>query len=186
MFKTFDETEKDTIKRLVSEKKVGNPILLGNVLDSLFPNQYIKIDKTKSTVEIMYANTNQTSKVAKDQEILASIILLMSYLEKNGYICLFDCANIQSTTSTIGQGAQNVCTIPYSFPDKNVSSWLLMNCDKQIIVGCDLVDLVTNKFICKEELRFKKQQRCTWTSIILSFLIGLGSIVVTYVTSCCC
>lgn len=186
MLKSFDKIEKEAINRLVSEKQCGQPILLGNVLDTMFTNQYIKIDKKQAKVEIMYENNNQTSKVLEDQGLLATIILLMSYLEKNGYICLFDCTNIPSQISTIGQGAHNKCTISYSFPDKNVSDWLLNNCDKQIVVGYDLVELVNDKFISKEELRFRKQRKITWISIIVSFIIGLGGIAMNCVTSCCC
>lgn len=182
MLKSFDKIEKDAIKRLVSEKQSGQPIRLGNVLDTLFPNQYIKIDKAQSKVDIMYDNSGQTSQVVEDQGVLATIILLMNYLEKNGYICLFDCANVQATVSTIGQGAQSKCTISHSLPDQNVSNWLLNNCDKQIIVGYDLVKLVKDDFISKDELRFKKQQIATWVSIIISLLIGLCGIFMNLVT----
>lgn len=186
MLKTFDNVEKDLVRRLVKKKESNQPILLGNVLDTIFPDQYIKIDKNQVKVEIMYENNSQTSQVVTDQGLLATIILLMSYLEKNGYICLFDCTNIQSPISTIGQGAHNKCTIPYSFPDKNVSDWLLNNCNKQIVVGYDLVELVNDKFISKDELRFKKQQKATWVSIIISLLLGLSGIFMNLLQSFCC
>ena len=82
MLKSFDKIEKDTINRLVSEKQSGHPILLGNVFDNIFPNQYIKIDKSQSTVEIMYENNSKNPQVEEDQGLLATIILLMSFLEK--------------------------------------------------------------------------------------------------------
>lgn len=186
MLKTFDNVEKDLVRRLVKEKESGQPILLGNVLDAIFPNQYIKIDKKQAKVEIMYENNSQTSQVVGDQGLLAKIILLMSYLEKNGYICLFDCTNISSSICTIGQGVSDKCTISYSFPDKNVADWLLNNCDKQIIVGYDLVDLVKDDFISKDELRFKKQQKATWVSIIISLLLGLSGIFMNLLQSFCC
>lgn len=186
MLKSFDKIEKDTINRLVSEKQSGHPILLGNVFDNIFPNQYIKIDKSQSTVEIMYENNSKNQQVEEDQGLLATIILLMNFLEKNGYICLFDCTNISSSIYTIGQGISDKCTISYPFPDKNVTDWLLNNCNKQIVVGYDLVELVNDKFISKEELRFRKQQKATWISIIISLLLGLSGIFMNLLQSFCC
>ncbi len=186
MLKSFDKIEKELITRLVKEKEGGQAVQLGNVLDTFFQNTYIKIDKTQNSVEIMYAHADQTSQIIQDQSRVASIILLLNYLEKNGFISLFNCANYSTPTSTIGQGAHNTCTISYSFPDQSISSWLLNNCDKQIVVSYDLVELVKDNFISKDELRFRKQQKITWISIIVSFLIGLSGIIMNLLPSCCC
>jgi hypothetical protein len=45
-------------------------------------------------------------------------------------------------------------------------------------ISQELKDLVKNKFKNEEEIRFEKQQRLTWISIIVAGIIGLASFVI--------
>ena len=53
---------------------------------------------------------------------------------------------------------------------KTIYSWFT--------VSQELKDLVNNNFKLEEEIRFAKQQRMTWMSIIIASIIGLSSLIV--------
>ena len=48
-------------------------------------------------------------------------------------------------------------------------------------VSQELKDLVENDFLTEEQLRFKKQQRLTWISIIVAGIIGIASIIMNVI-----
>ncbi len=174
--KSFSKIEQTIICKLVDEKLCCRPVLLGNVLNTLFKDCFIKVDKQNSIVQIMFSGDSNDT-IIDTQTKMAEIILLLGYLNHNGLLCLFNCASTNTPPYTIGQGSQNRCTIPYDFPDHTISDWLLDNCNKQIIVSYDLVWLKEHNFIAKEESRFRRQQIATWTGIIVSFLIGCSGLI---------
>ena len=66
-----------------------------------------------------------------------------------------------------------------SYPEKEYPITASLSC--WFAISQDLRDLVENDFKSEEQIRFEKQQRLTWISIILAFLIGIASIIISLV-----
>lgn len=173
--KPFNDFEKGVINYLVKNR--DGQLLVGNLLDFILKDEYLKIDVETSSIDVHFVLNKEydidTQRIDMLQRKLIMTIHLLKYLDENRYITLFDCANFAQSDIIVGQGACNVPDKPYKFPDKEVTKLILTYCVKQIIISEELVDLVQHKYITLEERKFRKTLRVAWAGVIASIVIGL-------------
>ncbi len=68
---------------------------------------------------------------------------------------------------------------PYEYSEKEMPLAHFFN--SSYSVSQELRDLVKHSFKTEEEIRFKKQQRLTWASIVVTGLIGLAGLIIAII-----
>lgn len=91
----------------------------------------------------------------------------------NEMICLAD-----RNVNWFDNNRQQKCW-PYEYSEKEMPLAHFFNCSYS--VSQELRDLVKHHFKTEEEIRFKKQQRLTWVSIVVTGLIGLAGLIIAII-----
>ncbi len=178
----FEQFEKDLISFIATHNNYDANLI--NFLDQFLTQTNIEVDKRTNNV-VLKLNTAQLNEDTL-RELINTIQLrvlksvsLIDYLEKERFILTFEPFNRGPQVVEFGQVAEEDQNATYQFRDERIGELLANYFDKQLVATPLLHQLVDNDYITVEEKRFSKQQKVTWTGIIIAFLVGLGSLCVT-------
>lgn len=200
---TFKKSEKEIIKAIV--KYGGEVKSLAKIINKskLLENRGIVVAFASNRNYIFFDKEKYDWEAKEGLAYLAEFISLIKHLIDNRYITLIN-YNVRETyvlgrkTACLarpgiieiedarlevdsnmgnwfgGDGQQAYWSSCHSEQELPISRYL----DCWFSVGLELKELVDNDFKTEEQVRFAKQQRLTWISIIIASMIGLSSLIV--------
>lgn len=159
-----------------------------NIIDHKLKDILVSVNKTKKEVGVLFPVwTNDVSKlpVEKIQTRLNEVGLLIlttcnliSLLEKEGYIMVYQKASQVSDVSKFGQGVGNAPgDVSHHFSDKKVSAILIDYIDKVIVTTAEFERFCAKGFIARDEQRFKKQIGIAYSALgvaLFAAFVNLG------------
>lgn len=159
--RTFNPVEQEVIKKLKYYYDNGIYQNLLSLLDNDLENKEIVRDLTTNSVSINFDTTvyypenddeayNFINEVTVISRVLIQTIFLLQYLESTGYIFMYDEGSSINSHSRISDGHTK---IKYDIGDKTVCKLINEYFSKTIVISQDIVDLVNDNFISKEEIR---------------------------------
>lgn len=195
----FSEFEKDVLRKLQRYKSNGVNLNFLSILDPYFKNRAIEIDRVNRTANILFntksfaeydSSTNAwmpkndlVKEVAPTVDIIISLIFLLSYLENQGLIFMYDLAKDSNKISSFPELDKKPTPIPLEISDKNVVELLIKFFNKEIHISQSVVELVNNNFKLKSDIQHEqtitianRSIKITWIAIVISTLIGLLSL----------
>ncbi|NQV17212.1 MAG: hypothetical protein HQ534_01520 [Armatimonadetes bacterium] len=193
--KIYTDFDKKVIRYLIKNIKYPALSHIGNLLNPYLDNAHIEIDCYKCNVKLqvkcklskqdvdraIWASW-ASEKISNLENVILSLVNILQYLEKNGLIIIYTRAKQAKSIVQYGKKLGNNW-LNFDFPDKRVIDLLIQYAGKNIIATNELITLEGNKFISTDEIRFKKQYCNTIIAIILSFIIGIMSIVFNIISS---
>lgn len=183
----LSKIEKEIISKLVDD---GNTFtkLLGGISQELV----ISVD-SKNKRAIVFVKNHEGGELVdksglkdffiKRLYFISTLIHLLEYLEKNGYISTHLLSNVNPDTSFIGDKSliedlkkEETNKIEYELQD----SYLLDNLVKyalRIIISTEaLKQFVINGFKTEDKIQYRRNYNIAIIAIIISFLLGIASI----------
>ena len=106
--------------------------------------------------------------------LLMSFFHLIKILEDSGYIFLHDPYSIKATCKKLGE-PDGKTTNPVIIP-REIATELAHTWPKQITTTEEFEQYVENNFRTREDIRHENQTCATWTAIVVSVLVGLAGI----------
>ena len=177
--------EENLISQMTDKEWNGN-LNLPNLLDKYLKNVRIKILRDQQQVEILFEIQNKTpteaetklilSRVNEINELIISTVNLINLLEKEGYIILFESASQIDNELVFGQGAVNLPSVRYTFPDNRTAELLVKYASPQIIITSELLEYRKVNFQTREEIRHFQNIRLAWIGISISIIATVFSL----------
>ena len=204
---TFKKTEKEIIRAIVKFGEKENSMAMVLNKSKLLEKRGIVIAFASSQNYVFYDKKKYDWEDAKAISYISELISLLKYLITNrlitilpinvrelhvvgrqhsilsrpGYIEVDDA--ILEVDSDMGNWIDIVTHQqtywPNYYTEKELPISSYLEC--WFSVSQELKDLVGNDFLTEEQLRFKKQQRLTWISIIVALFIGIASIIMNVI-----
>jgi hypothetical protein len=187
--RNFSEIEKEFIKYLISSDRKNRYI--ASFLDRDLDNILIKLDTKNKNGTIYFCTENPNENffgwvIKKDEdleELFAIIIYLVLYLEKNGYIALYDVTPNEFCEDKIfGRGIKSEVKNSIPFPDDKIVDYAINYFYKRIVPLEPLHELFKKNFITPDEYRFRKLYKQTRIGIGVAICIGLFGILLNIVS----
>ncbi len=110
---------------------------------------------------------------------MVTVVNLLEYLEKNGYVSTYYEA-APGQHERFGQLVQGNPFITYTLPDRKLTDLLLDNSLKSILVGQPLIEFVTDDFRTKDDKAYRTNVAIALITLVASVLIGLVSLCLNY------
>ncbi|MEA2105128.1 MAG: hypothetical protein U9P82_00175 [Bacteroidota bacterium] len=181
----LNKFEKYLVTQMCQVDWHGN-LNIPNLLDNYLQGLRIQIKREQNTVELLFEtqtvqpDENETTalidKIGGINQIIISTVNLISLLEKEGYIVLFNSATQIDNEVTFGQGAVNLPFVTYTFPDEKTKNLLIDYTTKQIIPSTELDEYKKNKFLTRDDLKFRKNIRMAWIAILISIVSTISGL----------
>jgi|GEM_PF-2807650 len=182
--KIIDSKEKELIKKIISYKNSGCKVL--NLLDAYLTENQVNISLKNNVVTLMFemnkdldeaerVNDIINKRLPQIQSIILTLINLINYLEKNGFLTTFLECNYQYDIDSFGP-CTNPGLVGYEFPDPYISELFSSYVYKSLMYTPELIELFDNNFLSKDEMRYRQQLLYTRLGIALSLGLGLYSI----------
>jgi hypothetical protein len=183
----LSKVEKEIVSKIVND---GNTLtkLLGGISQELV----ISVDSKNKKVIVLVKNHKGGELVNKSglQDFfikrlyfISTLIHLLEYLEKDGYISTHLLSNINTDTSNIGDKSlvedlkkEETNTIEYEIPDSYLVDNLIKYALRIIISTEALKQFVKNGFKTEDQIQYRKNYNIAVFAIILSFFLGIASI----------
>lgn len=185
----LSKVEKEIINEINSNK---NGIILKGLLGGYSKEFALEIDKKNRTVKAIIPNSKDGRKVnteglkyylLKRIYFLNTLLKLIIYLEKEGYIVSYILSNIHDDKRLIGDeellnkvNSSEVSTSTYDFDDDFVIDSLINYRDSYIISTEELILFEKNNFKTQEQIRFRKTHNISIIAIMVSAFIGISSL----------
>jgi hypothetical protein len=179
----LNEEEQDFCKRIL--KGDGNNNYLGNIIDHKLWGVRISIMRNPQNVDLLFTIQNHqptteeiNMAIQKSQEIsilILNVVNLIKLLEKDNYILLLQRSTNIPNQSSYGQGVVNLPFIKSNFSDPTISKLLIDFIDKEIFVTEEFRQFCKNKFIARDEQRFRRQFFITTSALIVAVLAVLAN-----------
>jgi|GEM_PF-1379878 len=172
--RTFDDFEKGLLRQLKIYYENGILQNWISLLDGFLENKEIKLNRNQNTVTIgfdynIYGLNNQQARNLIDDVneitiVIVKTIFLLQYLEKNGYVFLFN----ESGNNLNGHSriSSNNPPISHQIPDADVCKLIIEYFSKTIVISQAIVDLVNDNFISKEEQRHNETIRVSSENLV--------------------
>ena len=204
---TFKKTEKEIIKAIVKFGEKENSMAKVLNESKLLEKRGIVIAFASSRNYVFFDKKKYDWEDAKAISYISELISLLKYLIANRLITILP-INIRELHvvgrlhSKLSRPGYIEIGDAYLEVDSNMGNWIdkvtrqqtyWPNCytEKELPISAylecwfsvsqELKDLVENDFMTEEQLRFKKQQRLTWISIIVASIIGIASIIMNVI-----
>ncbi len=204
----FKKTEKDILKAIVKlgERESSMAIVInksrllekmGIVIAFSHNRNYVFYDKQKYDWEDVNALSYLTELISLIKYLIENRLITVlpdrvryihvigrqnSRLARLDYIEVDDA--ILEVESNMGNWMDKITREqtywPNSFSEQELPLSKYLECSFSI--SQELRDLVKNKFKTEEQVRFQKQQRLTWVSIIVTGIIGLAGLVIAIIS----
>ncbi|OKL39979.1 hypothetical protein [Pontibacter flavimaris] len=191
----FDEVEKQILRKIKRYKESGITINFSAILDDFYKDRALKIRRDTKESWILFSNSkfgkfdsNIGAWIPKDEmikgvapstEILIKIIFLLNYLEKNGFIFLYDFAGSDEKVSIFPTLDSSPRPHPFPISDKKLTELLIEYFYKEVYISQSIVTLVNNDFKTKDEIQHDEAIKLANDSLIVgrdSIKIGKQSI----------
>lgn len=182
--RSYIQLEKEFIKHLIKSER-GNRKLL-SFLDAYLIRSKLIINTETEEAGFKYEVEDATKDEIFDwiinnsgdlEEIIAILMQLILYLEKQGYIASYKMTpEALKAEWSFGQGIDEDLRLSIPFPDQEIVKNLINHLFKEIIPLEPLKDLASHDFVTPEERRFRKQYKLAITGIVISIVIGLSVI----------
>ncbi|GET25838.1 hypothetical protein [Prolixibacter sp. NT017] len=183
----LSKVEKDIIKEINSRKGSSLTQLLGH-----YSKEFVlEIDKkamaAKAIIPIREGGKIESEEAFIDYFLnrlffLNTLLKLLTYLEKEGYIVSYILSNIHDNKRTIGDEElkEELETLgkrarPFDFDDPFVIESLVKYRDSYVISTEELLLFQRNSFQTQEQIRFKKMYWLSWAGVIVAIIIGIFS-----------
>lgn len=204
---TFKKTEKEIIRAIVKFGEKENSMAKVLNKSKLLEKRGIVIAFASSRNYVFFDKMKYDWEDAKAISYISELISLLKYLIANRLITILP-INVREL-HVVGRQHSKQLRPGYTEVDdailevdSNMGNWIdkvthqqtyWPNCytEKELVVSAylecwfsvsqELKDLVENDFMTEEQLRFKKQQRLTWISIIVAGIIGIASIIMNVI-----
>ena len=204
---TFKKTEKEIIRAIVKFGEKENSMAKVLNKSKLLEKRGIVIAFASSRNYAFFDKKKYDCEDAKAISYISELISLLKYLIANRLITILP-INIRELHvvgrqhSKLSRPGYTEVDDAYLEVDSNMGNWIdkvtnqqtyWPNCytEKELPISAffecwfsvsqELKDLVENDFLTEEQLRFKKQQRLTWISIIVAGIIGIASIIMNVI-----
>ncbi|GET35032.1 hypothetical protein PbJCM13498_38950 [Prolixibacter bellariivorans] len=161
----LNKEEKELCKRILEGD--GNNNFIGNLLYSKLSGVTISVTRETQEVKVLIdRKSDDPSEVLKNDMprikeitvLLLNVVNLIKLLEKENYIMLLQVSSTPSNkTTTFGQGIADSVKTCMEFPDPAISELLIEYVDKEIFVTEEFRQFCANKYISRDEQRFRKQ-----------------------------
>ena len=145
----------------------GNNNYLQNIIDDKLQDVRISINRELKRVELLFQTINIFPTDEEGRIIVARIntlsleimtaVNLISLLQKEGYIMLYQKANRIDNESSFGGLATNLKYVANKFGDNAVSGLLIDYSTKEIVTTVEFTEFCNHGFIARDEQRFKRQ-----------------------------
>lgn len=168
----FDDFEKQIIRKLKTFKEKGIYLNFLSILDDYYKDRAIEIKRDTKEGWIQFdtkkfANYDKNinawipkqdlvKEIAPSIDIIIRIIFLLSYLEKNGLIFLYDFATSNENISSFPKLNTPPEPTRLPLPDKKVIDLLIDYYYKEIFISQSIVNLVNNEFKTKDEIQHEE------------------------------
>ena len=204
---TFKKTEKEIIRAIVKFGEKENSMAKVLNESKLLEKRGIVIAFAGSRNYVFFDKMKYDWEDAKAISYISELISLLKYLIANRLITILP-INVREL-HVVGRQHSKLSRPGYTEVDdailevdSNMGDWIdkvtrqhtyWPNCytEKELPISAyfecwfsvsqELKDLVENDFLTEEQLRFKKQQRLTWISIIVAGFIGIASIIMNVI-----
>jgi hypothetical protein len=180
--RVFGEEEQQIIRKINTGDGFARNLV--NIFESIknLPGVRVKVNKTAMSAELLFEcqspEPNEAEiqyAISEHQKIIENLILhlvLLKYLEKQDLATFFEPTQNHQQVIEFGAGAVNMPSFSMAINDEMLVKLLVQYLNKEIVPSPTLRHLEKNNFRSDEELRFVRQQRATWTAIVITFLIG--------------
>lgn len=201
------KTEKEIIRAIVKFGEKENSMAKVLNKSKLLEKRGIVIAFASSRNYVFFDKRKYDCEDAKAISYISELIALFKYLIANRLITILH-LNVRELHvvgrqhSKLSRPGYTEVDDAYLEVDSNMGNWIdkvtrqqtyWPNCytEKELPISAyldcwfsvsqELKDLVENDFLTEEQLRFKKQQRLTWISIIVAGIIGIASIIMNVI-----
>jgi hypothetical protein len=181
-------------QQLMRRMKEGQGNNLPNLIDPFLEGIRIIFNRQESHVEILAESTQPQpeddevqqilDRINTTSEIVVSAVNLLNLLEREGYIIIYTAANQIDNQVTFGQGAVNLPSVSYEFPDERISELLIKYSTQEIVFTPEADEYVERNFITRDEQRHrenisltKKSISIAWVGVaiaVISSTVGIG------------
>jgi len=180
--RAFGENEKQIIREI--NTGYGSARNLVNIFESTKNLSGVRVSVNKSSMIAEYLFESQAADptsqeiqfaISVQQDITKKLIehlILLKYLEKEDLATFFEPALSNQQLIEFGAGAVNKPSFAMVVNDKKFVELLVRYLNKEIFPSPSLRHLESNDFLSEDEVRFRGQQRATWSAIAITFLIG--------------
>lgn len=200
--RTFDEFEKNLIRKIIGFRNDDVMVSYSNLMTDILFNKGLCLDRERKTAVVLFPETKTETlgqqidfifEANRVREDLIKTTFLLNYLEKNGYILLYE--NMTGIKNPFYYcGFKYPVKVPIN--DKNIASLICEYFFKSLFISQELVDLVSDNFVSKEEIRHNvsitkaqdsidlanKSLFLSRIGIWLSFGIGIISIIMSLIS----
>lgn len=204
---TFKKTEKEIIRAIVKFGEIENSMAKVLNESKLLEKRGIVFAFASSRNYVFFDKKKYDWEDAKAISYISELISLLKYLIANRLITILP-INVRELHvvgrqhSKLSRPEYTEVDDAYLEVDSKMGNWIdkvtrqqtyWPNCytEKELPISAyfecwfsvsqELKDLVENDFLTEEQLRFKKQQRLTWISIIVAGFIGIASIIMSVI-----
>lgn len=181
-------------QELILRMQAGDGNNLPNLIDPFLRDIRVRCNRELNQVELLAQTTQAMPDDQETQQVLDTIdntsqviisaVNLINLLDKEGYIILYTTANQIDNEMTYGQGAVNMPSVSYDFPDERVKELLIKYSTQEIVFTPEATEYVTSNFITRDEQRHRESISLSTKSLkyarngiiiaISTVLIGIG------------
>lgn len=159
----FSSKENEFIKELVNSAKANNAYLAINMFNDIFYAGGISFDYNTSNLSFIFSNNQMPNHdyILRVYNSILERVMLLKYLEKEGFIYLIPMAATVNSLYVIGTTKQkNQQEIQYQI-DNSISKFLYRLMNQPMYVGETLKTYVNNGFKSLDELAYDEAQKQT-------------------------
>lgn len=192
--RSLNEFEKEVVKYMVKDKP-EQELFIYNLLYRFCGAYYIEWNEEMTEIIVMYSKEQNWKQV---RQRLFDFMVLIQYLDEEKYIGIFS-SNIGQDERKIYDHSKYVLegdnfneyiiyrkldgvssliprkgTLLYSGIGKDINKYA----SSSYHVTQALIDFADHNFKTKSEIQFKKTMSATWTSIIISIVVGIISLII--------
>lgn len=178
----YSDTEKDTIKRIISDSSNLTYVLV-NAYNDIFYAKKVEYQYKGGGKLIFYKKDITDFAVNELFEIeneILEVSLLLNHLEREGLIYLIEDSSDNNKLDIIGGfPTENLVPVGKSL-DTNINEILHRSCNHRVFVNQTLKDLAMNDFKTVEDMTLEKaciQTELAWGAVICSVITMVLSLI---------
>lgn len=187
--KHLSSVEKEIVNQLFKTKNITIVKLLGNYTNDI----KIKIDKTSNKVYLMGFNKQIQSSNCSDYIdfflpkiiFISTLVQLLEILEKEYYIISHSFTRKEKNYYIDNEFNKTISDdecVSYEIGNSKIKRLLIHYSDCIVLKNNTLDEYVLNKYKTKDEIRFEKTYKISILALILSFIVGVGSLIIPVIT----
>lgn len=188
----INDFEKEILNRIITFYNRGIVPNLASVIEPYLENKEIYIDFVANLAEIradaQYYNQESLVDEVRTMTLrIVTVVMLIKYLQDNGFITIFNETTNTPTQERYGQLIQGNTCLTAAIADTNVKNLLIDYSFKSILLGQALIDFVSNDFRTKEQVDSdkdtsinKRNLKIAVIALIASTIIGVIGLIFSF------